>query len=71
MNDPIRKFEEEMHASEVKGLKKKIKKLKRQNLGKFKLRAARKRLVLQQQVTLVLLIFTLLWLFMLVMVWLN
>lgn len=71
MKGPVSKFEEEMHRYEVKGLKKKVKKLKQQNLGKLRQKAARKRLVLQQQITLVLLLFTLLWLFMLVMIWLN
>lgn len=71
MKGPVTKFEEEMHRYEVKGLKKKVKKLKQQNLGKLRRKAARKKLVLQQQITLVLLIFTLLWLFMLVMFWLN
>ena len=71
MKDPTRKFEEEMHRYEVRGLKKKIKKLKKQNLGKFKQRAVRKKHVLQKQITLVLLIFSLLWFLMLVMIWLN
>ena len=71
MKDPIRKFEEELHRHEVRGLKKKIKKLKKQNLGKFKQRAAMKKQVLQKQITLVLLIFSLLWFLMLVMIWLN
>ena len=71
MKDPAGKFEEELHRYELKGLEKKIKKATRQNLSKLKLKARRKRMVLQQQVTLVLLVFTLFWLIMLILIWFS
>lgn len=64
-------FEDELHRFEITGLKKKIKKLKQRNLEKFKERAAYKKQVVQKQITLVLLIFTLIWFFLLMMIWFN
>lgn len=71
MKDPVSKFEEEMHRYEVKGLKKKIKKSAQENFSKYKLKASRKKPVIQKQITLVLLVFTLMWLIMWVMILFN
>lgn len=68
MKDPAGKFEEALHRYELKGLEKKIKKATQQNISKLRLKARRKRQVLQQQITLVLLVFTLLWLIVLIFI---
>ena len=71
MKDPAGKFEEALRGNELKGLEKKIKKATKQNISKLRLKARRKRQELQQQITLVLLVFTLLWLILLILIWFS
>ena len=69
MKNPVSKFEEEMQRIEVTGLKKKIKKSADENIRNLRKKAVQKKQVLQKQITLVLLVFTMIWFLMLIMIW--
>ena len=69
MKNPVSKFEEEMQQIEVTGLKKKIKKSADENIRNLRKKAVQKKQVLQKQITLVLLVFTMIWFLMLIMIW--
>lgn len=63
-------FEKAIHQYEIKGIKSKINRLKVKTKSKIQVAGAKRKQLLQQQITLVLLILTLIWFFILVAMWL-
>ncbi len=63
-------FEKALHRHQIKGIKSKIKKLRSKSIKKNKSADKMRKHRMQQQITLVLLIMTLIWFFMLIAMWL-